>query len=142
MITPTPRAPGGLRPHTLPILAHTPDGPEPIGDCAIRLVLPLRSVDSPDPVDLNAWTITHPLGSVAGGTHTEVVFVDETPTAPLPVAEHVLDAIVRQIAGEVYGPGRWAFHYRPDQYAGSVLAHGSFLRERVEVSEVNLWEQS
>jgi hypothetical protein len=136
MITPTPRPPGGLRDHTLPILGSTPDGPEPIGDCAIRLVLPLRNVDDPIPVDLNAWAITHPLGSVAGGTYTEVAFVD---TSADQQPEHILDAIVRQLAGEVYGPGRWAFHYRPDQVPDAVLRHGLILRERVEVSAVEVW---
>jgi hypothetical protein len=141
-MTPTPTAPGGLRPHTLHLLRDTPAGPEPIGTAAIRLVLPLRRVDAPnEAVDANAWAITHPLGGIAGGTYTEVAFVDETPDAPLPVAEHVLDSIVRQLAVEVYGPGRWAFHYRPDQVPASVLAHGILLRERVEVSEVELWDE-
>lgn len=153
MTPPTPTAPGGLRPHTLHLLAHTPTGPEPIGSCAIRLVLPLRRVENPNEgVDLNAWTITHPLGSVAGGTHTEVAFVDyphggllveDAEGAPYDEQrqEAIADSIVRQVAVEVYGPGRWAFHYRPGQYADSVLAHGSILRERVEVSEVELWTE-
>jgi len=136
MTLPTPPAPGGLRWHTLHVLRSTPTGPEPIGSCAIRLVLPSRSVDSPEPVDLNAWTITHPLGTVAGGTHSEVAFVDDT-FAEQP--EHVLDDLVRQVAVEVYGPGRWAFHYRPGQYADAVLAYGSILRERVEVSSIEVY---
>lgn len=136
MTPPTPTRAGGLREHTFPILGHTPDGPEPIGECAIRLALPLRNVDSPPPVDLNAWTITHPLGSIAGGTYTEVAFVDDTAAGQ---PEHLLDEVVRQLAGEVYGPGRWAFHYRPDQYAERVLAHGTILRERVEVSSIEVW---
>jgi hypothetical protein len=149
MTPPTPTRPGGLREHTLPILRHTPDGPEPIGECAIRLVLPLRTVDGPQPVDLNAWTITHPLGSVAGGTHTEVAFVDyphgllveDEDGAPYDEQrqEALADSIVRQVAGDVYGPGRWAFHYRPGQYVDAVLAYGSHLRERVEVSSIEVW---
>ncbi len=109
---------------------------EVIGGCAMRLVLPLRNVDHPDPVDLTAWAITHQLGSVAGGTHTEVAFVDDTATG---LPERRLDDLVRQVATAVYG-NRWAFHYRPEQVADSVLRHGSRLRERIEVTGIEVWE--
>jgi hypothetical protein len=127
--TPTPTAP---HPITEYLLGRTPDGPEPIGSFAIRLVL-----TSPDAgADPAAWAITHPLGSPANSTYTEVVFVDEA-GAELP--ERLADDLVRQVAATVYGPGRWAFHYRPEEVPRAVLAHGTLLRERVEVSAVEVW---
>jgi hypothetical protein len=141
--TPTPHA---LRAHTLHILAQTPDGPEPIGSAAIRLVLTAPGQNA----DPGAWAITHPLGSIAGGTYTEVVFVDGTAgnrdtlvdgSFVDPEREALRDEIVRQVAVEVYGPGRWAFHYRPERVPDAVLVYGSLLRERVEVSAVEVWEQ-
>lgn len=130
MTTPTPAA---LRAVTLTLTG--PDG-EPIGECAVRLVLPLRRIDNPnEAVDLTAWAITHALGSPAGGTHTEVAFVDDT-TADLPT--RVVDEVVRQVANLMYARS-WAFHYLPERVADGVLAHGSILRERVEVSSVEVW---
>jgi hypothetical protein len=138
----TPTAPGGLRPVTLTIPGRRQDRhDDPLGSFGARLVLPLRTVDSPAAPDLNAWTITHALGSPAGGTHTEVVFVDDSLASAVPTGEYVegiADAIVRAVADELYAR-RWAFHYRPEQYVESVLRHGSLLRERVEVSAVEVW---
>jgi hypothetical protein len=132
MTSPTPTRTGGLRPVTLTLRGGRDNGP--VGECAVRLVLTSPDTD-PTP---GAWAITHTLGSPAGGTHTEVVFTDEAPDAPLPVTERVLDDVVRQVADLLYARS-WAFHYRPDQVAGSVLRHGSILRERVEVSAVEVW---
>ena len=118
-------------------LIGTVDGERaPVGTVRLRLVLPLRTVDHPDPVDLTAWAITHPLGNLAGGTHTEVALLGNAADLP----ERAADDLVRQVAGIVYGPGRWAFHYRPDEVPGRVLRYGSRLRERVEVVEVELWQ--
>lgn len=128
--TPTPTTP---RPITEHLRDFTSDGPEPIGEMTLRLVLVDADAD-PTP---GAWAITHQIGSVANGTHTEVAFVDDT-TAVLP--ERLVDDMVRQIAGLVY-PGRWAFHYRPQEVAGSVLAYGTRVRERIEVSAVQVREQ-
>lgn len=131
MTTPTPTAPRAITEH---LLGHTPDGPEPIGTMTLRLVLTAPGQNT----DPGAWVITHPLGNLAGGTHTEVVFVDDT-TADLPT--RIVDELVRQVAGIVYGPGRWAFHYLPEVVPDRVLRHGSLLRERIEVSTVELWDE-
>lgn len=136
--TPTPPAPT-LRPITLTLL----DGDEPIGSAELRLVL-TRPGEATDP---GAWAITHQLGSIAGGTHTEVAFVDGTLGARDlagdgswrdPERERRADDLVRHVANAVY-PGAWAFHYRPEQVPDAVLRHGSLLRERIEVSNVEVW---
>lgn len=115
---------------------------DPLGSFGARLVLPLRNLDDGlASCDLNAWTITHALGSPAGGTHSEVAFVDDSLASAVPTGEYVegiADAIVRAVADELYAR-RWAFHYRPEQYAESVLRYGSLLRERIEVSGVEVW---
>lgn len=144
MTPPTPTAPGGLRPITLTITNYRQRDAEAdaIGSCAVRLVLPLRNLDDGlAAYDLTAWTITHALGSPAGGTHTEVAFVDDSLASVVPTehaVERFADDLVRQVANLMYGR-TWAFHYRPEQYAESVLRHGSLLRERVEVSAVEVW---
>lgn len=127
---PTPTAPHPVTQH----LRNASD--EVIGEFAARLVLPLRNLDDDAPADLGAWAITHALGGLANGTYTAVAFVDGT-TADLP--ERAVDDLVRQVASTLYGPGRWAFHYRPEQVAEHVLAYGTRLRERVEVSAVQVW---
>jgi hypothetical protein len=131
--TTRPQAPRrALRAHTEHLLGHFPDGPEPIGTMTLRLVL----VDPDSTTDSGAWVITHPLGNLAGATHTEVALVDAS-AAGLP--EPAVDDLVRQVAGIAYGPGRWAFHYRPELVPDRVLRHGSLLRERIEVSAVEVW---
>jgi len=128
------RALGGVHPVTVTI---TGSSGQAIGTCAARLVLtPVEGVTDP-----RAWAITHALGSPAGGTHTEVVLVDDSlarDEGGVTVNEHIADGIVRTIAGDLYGRA-WAFHYRPGQVPDAVLRHGSRLRERVEVTEVELW---
>lgn len=115
-----------------PITLHLRDRQqEVIGSAELRLAL----VEPEAATDPGAWAITHGFGNVAQGTHTEVVFTDAT-AAALP--EHVADSLVRAVAHEVY-PGGWAFHYRPDEVPAAVLGYGSRLRERVEVSAVEVW---
>lgn len=106
---------------------------EVIGGCYAALVVGLDP-DRPDTTG-GCWAVTHQLGTPAGGTHTEVTFVDDT-AAELP--ERRVDDLVRQVIDAVYGR-RWAFHYRPDEVADRVLRHGSRLRERIEVSGVEVW---
>jgi hypothetical protein len=141
--TPTPTAPS-CRCITEHLIGDTADGRDAIGTFSLRLVLTTPGQTT----DPGAWAITHPLGSVAGGTHTEVVFVDGTlgrrdtlgdGSFVDPERDRLADEVVRQIASIVYGPGRWAFHYRPERVADAVLRHGSSLRERVEVSSVEVW---
>jgi hypothetical protein len=127
----TPSAPHPVTQH----LRNASD--EVIGEFAARLVLPLRNLDDDAPADLGAWAITHQLGGLANGTYTAVAFVDDT-TADLP--ESTVGNLVRQIAADLYGRG-WAFDYRPEQVADSVLRYGTRLRERVEVSAVEVWQQ-
>jgi hypothetical protein len=126
MTTPMPT---GLRPVTVHL---TGSADEPIGTCAIRLVLTAPG----QATDEGAWAITHPLGMPAGGTHTEVAFVDDTSTE---LPERLVDDLVRQIGNRMY-PGSWAFHYRPNRVPDAVLQYGSLLRERIEVSAVEVWD--
>jgi hypothetical protein len=136
MTSPTPTA---LRAVTLHL--SNPAG-EVIGEFAARLV--------PNPgqtTDPGAFAITHGLGSLAGGTHTEVVFVDGTlgrrdldgdGSFRDPERDALAEEVVRTVAVDLYAR-RWAFTYRPEQVADSVLRYGSLLRERVEVSAVEVW---
>jgi hypothetical protein len=137
MTTPTPTK---LRPITL-YLRNTAD--EATGSCEIRLVLTAPG----QATDPGASVITHALGSPAGGTHTEVVFVDGTAGSrdltgdgsfDDPEREELRGTIVRQVANLMY-PGTWAFEYRPERVPDAVLRYGSALRERVEVSTVEVW---
>lgn len=135
--TPTPTA---LRPVTL----HLRDSAgEVIGSFAARLVPGNRT----ESLMSGTWAITHALGSPAGGTHTEVAFGDGTcGTRDLdgdgsfrdPEREALADAVVRTVADALY-PRLWAFHYRPERVQDAVLRHGSILRERVEVTAVEVW---
>jgi hypothetical protein len=134
MTTPTPT---GLRPVTLHLTDHAG---EVIGSAAIRLVLDHAPV-------YGTWAITHALGSVAGGTYTVVSFVDGScGTRDLdgdgsfrdPERERLADEVVRQVANLVY-PGGWAFHYRPERVEDAVTRHRLAVRERIEVSEVEVW---
>jgi hypothetical protein len=93
------------------------------------------------------WAITHALGSVAGGTHTEVAFVDGTcGTRDLdgdgsfrdPEREALADAVVRTVANALY-PRRGRSTTAPSGSQDAVLRHGSILRERVEVTAVEVW---
>jgi hypothetical protein len=127
MTAPTPTALDRLRPVTLQ-LRNAAD--EVIGSFAARVLPAGPGISS------GAWAITHTLGSPAGGMHTFVSFVDGT-LAELE-DERIIDDIVRQVANELYAR-TWAFHYRPERVVDSVLAYGSVLRERVEVSAVEVW---
>lgn len=80
-----------------------------------------------------SWFITHPLGGPAAGTYTEVA-IEGAERLP----ERVADEVVRRVAIDLYGT-RWAFHYRPDQYAGAIGRWGMRRRERVTVTGVEVW---
>jgi hypothetical protein len=135
--TPTPTA---LRPVTL----HLRDSAgEVIGSFAARLIPGNRT----ESLMSGTWAITHALGSPAGGTHTEVAFVDGTcGTRDLdgdgsfrdPERDAIAEQIVRAVANALYS-GTWAFTYRPEQVEDHVLRYGSILRERVEVTAVEVW---
>jgi hypothetical protein len=124
----TPPTPGGLRPITVTLTGGPFD--EPIGSCAARLVLTAPG-QATDPA---AWAITHALGTPAGGTHTEVAFLGDTAEHPA----RVLDEVVRQVGNALYAR-LWAFLYLPELVPDRVLRHGSILRERVEVTAVEVW---
>lgn len=135
MTTPTPTV---LRPVTIYLRNSAGD---PIGEFAARLI------PNPDGNMGGTWAITHGLGSIAGGTHTEVSFVDGSAGARDldsdgsfrdPEREALREEVVRAAAIETYGR-RWAFIYRPEKVVDSVLRYGSLLRERVEVSSVEVW---
>lgn len=87
-----------------------------------------------------SWYITHGLGKPAAGTFTEVAFGDNAliDADGQPWPEWVLDAAVRHVAGQLYGD-RWAFQYRPDQYEPSIERHGMRRRERVVITNVEVW---
>lgn len=135
--TPTPNA---LRAITVHLESSRGDV---IGEFALRLVLTAPGqATSP-----GASVITHGLGTPAGGTHTEVWFVDGTAGARDldgdgsfrdPEREALREEVVRAAAIETYGR-RWAFTYRPEQVEDAVLRYGSLLRERVEVSSVEVY---
>lgn len=109
-----------------------------LGDGAVefsaRLLMPAPGVSSwtdlPSP---RSWFITHGFGHPAAGTYTEVVI--DADAAQLP--EHVLDAVVRAVAVELY-ERHWSFHYRPDEYADAIEQHGIARRERVLVEGVEV----
>lgn len=133
--TPTPPA---LRAITLH-LRNSAD--EVIGEFAARLV--------PNPTGPTGGSsvITHGLGTLAGNTHTEVSFVDGSAGARDldgdgsfrdPEREALREEVVRAVAGDLYSR-RWAFTYRPEEVEESVLRYGSILRERVEVSAVEVY---
>jgi hypothetical protein len=136
MTLPTPTA---LRAVTL----HLRDtSGEVIGEFAAHLV--------PNPTGPMSGThaITHGLGSIAGGTHTEVAFVDGScgnrdltgdGSFRDPQREALRESIVRQVADDLYGAGHYAFTYQPAQVEESVLRYGYTVRERVEVSSVEVW---
>jgi hypothetical protein len=139
--------PTPTKPHAVTLHLRDDQTGQVIGSCSIRLVL----VDDHNPATdtfPGFWAITHTLGSVANGTYTEVAFVDGTlgrrdldgdGSFRDPVRDEQADRLVRQIANTVY-PQAWAFHYRPERVADAVLAHRLRLRERIEVSEVEVWE--
>jgi hypothetical protein len=140
MRTPTP-----TKPH--PVTLHLTDDQtgQVVGSCSIRLVL----VDDHTARTYGTWAITHTLGSIANGTYTEVMFADGTlgrrdldgdGSFRDPERDEQADRLVRQIANAAY-PHAWAFHYRPERVADAVTAHGLLLRERIEVSEVELWDE-
>jgi hypothetical protein len=116
---------------------------EVIGEFAARLVPGNRTQS----IMSGTWAITHALGSLAGGTHTEVAFVDGSAGARDldgdgsfrdPEREALREEVVRLVAVALYARS-WAFTYRPEQVENSVLRYGSILRERVEVSAVEVY---
>lgn len=134
MTHPTPTAP-----HTITLHLHNYED-EIVGEFAARLVPNAEH-------DPGAYAITHGLGSLAGGTHTEVAFVDGSLGAvdltgdgsfTDPERDRLADEVVRTVAAALYDR-RYAFTYRPDRVERSVLRHGSVLRERVEVSDVVIY---
>lgn len=85
--------------------------------------------------------VTHPLGGPAGGTFTEVAFMTGAlATLPDDPAERdrVIDEVTRRLAVDLYGT-KWAFTYRPDQYADAIARHGMIRRERVLVTRVEVY---
>lgn len=91
-----------------------------------------------------SWFVTHPLGKPAGGTYTEVAFdrgcVDPLQTHLTPADMlRVLDEVVRLVAGDLYGI-RWAFSYRPDQYADAIERHRMRRRELVIVTAIDVYD--
>jgi hypothetical protein len=139
MTLPTPAK---TRPVTLHLYRHGETSFEVIGEFAARLI--------PNPTGpmLGTHAITHGLGSIAGGTHTEVAFADGScgnrdltgdGSFRDPEREALRDDIVRAVADHLYGAGHYAFTYRPDRVADGVLRHGSVVREHVEVSDVVIY---
>ena len=101
----------------------------------------LDSYTGATPPEPGSWFITHPLGQPAGGTYTEVRLPDEVLTAlvhatPLRV-DTVLERAVHEVAGQLYGTA-YAFTYRPDQYAEAIERFGLRLRERVEITTLEV----
>lgn len=84
------------------------------------------------PVGAQSWFISHGLGTPAAGTFTEVIFEGEQPD------EITAAVAVRQVADQLYS-NRWAFVYRPDQYAVAIARHGMTRRERVVVTDIEVW---
>ncbi len=119
-------------PREVTLLAPLRDG---YVEYAARLQ-PAGEVASSLPPHPSSWFITHALGGPANGTYTEVMIEpDAGDAAPLP--EHIVDAVVRHLATELYGRA-WAFHYRPEQYADSIARHGTIRRERVLVEGIEV----
>lgn len=92
--------------------------------------------DTPSERLPTSWFVTFGFGKPAESTYTEVMFprviTDEHP-------EHVLDAVVRRVAVDLYGTA-WAFHYRPDQYDEAIGRYPVRLRERVVVTSVEVYQ--
>lgn len=86
------------------------------------------------------WYVTFGFGKPAAGTYSEVAFTAEALIGDdaEPHPEHVLDAVVRRVAVDLYGTA-WAFHYRPDEYADAIGRWNLRRRERVVVSSVEVW---
>jgi len=99
-----------------------------------------RLVPVPDPLDPaeNTWTITHGLGKPAAGTYTEVTIgvPEDEDGAPLP--ERTVEQVVREVAQQLYGTA-WAFVYGPSEYADAIKRHELRRRERVIVTDVQVW---
>lgn len=87
-----------------------------------------------------SWFITHGAGKPAQNTYTEVAFAPDALSdedgAPYP--EHVLDQAVRAVAGQLYGTA-WAFHYRPDQADDAIRRWSLRRRERVVITDLEVW---
>jgi hypothetical protein len=91
--------------------------------------------ERPDP---SSWFVTFGFGKPAQGTYAEVAFDLQVDEEGEELPEHVLDAVVRRVAVDLYGTA-WAFHYRPDEYASAIERWNLRLRERVVVSTVEVW---
>lgn len=128
MITPTPPR----SPRAVTVLAPLGSG---FVEFSVRLQLP-GAATSPDP-HASSWFVTHGLGRPAGGTYTEVQIEPDAGPNAAPLPEHVVDAVVRQVAVELYSD-RWAFLYRPDQYADAIRRHGMARREVVVVEGIEV----
>lgn len=113
--------------------------PEATIDLHARLAI-VGDLDE-SPLMPGSWFITHGIGKPAEGTFTEVAFTHDAlrDADGVEHPEHVLDAVVRLVAGQLYGTA-WAFHYRPDQYADSIERWSMRRRERVLVTSVEVYE--
>jgi hypothetical protein len=97
---------------------------------------PAGEVSASLPPHPSSWFVTHALGTPAGGTYTEVLIAHPIHgVSALP--EHVLDAVVRHLAEQVYGR-TWAFHYHPDRYADAIERYGLLRRERILVEGIEV----
>jgi hypothetical protein len=88
-------------------------------------------------VQPGSWFITFGFGKPAQNTYTEVVLAPAVRDAGHP--EHVLDEAVRAVARDLYGTA-YAFTYRPEQYADAIEKYGVKRRERVAITELEVWE--
>lgn len=86
-------------------------------------------------VQPGSWFITFGFGKPAASTYTEVVLAP----AVLDQPDAVVEEAVRGVARDLYGTA-WAFTYRPEQYADAVERHGVRRRERVAITELEVWE--
>lgn len=108
---------------------------------ATRITAVLRRPDNlPQGIRAShCWYITFGLGTAAGKTFTRVQFADDfTDADGAPYPEHVLHAVVRQVAAELYGTA-WAFNYRPDEYQGAIGRFDMRIREHVDITELEVW---
>lgn len=117
-----------------------PVRPEPVIDYAAKLAERRPMHDRPN---LSSWFVTFGFGKPAENTYTEVRFTDEAlgrveGTTNDTHPEHVLDAVVRRVAVDLYGTA-WAFHYRPAEFPSAIEQYGVRLREVVEVSSIEVY---
>jgi len=111
---------------------------EPEFDYTARLAERRPMHDRPD---ATSWFVTFGFGKPAASTYTEVAFADTAladEDEHFQHPEHVLDAVVRRVAADLYGQA-WAFHYRPEQYDEAIGRYPVRLREKVVVSSIEVW---